>query len=155
VLDSLHAVGGTYVAMFVVALISGVFPLVNSEITLGVLAMNIDSLPESLALAAIVAVGQTITHSTLFLSARGVTELGAKRRHTFEARIARARAIVERWRDRWMLLLFAAATLGLPPMMLVSVAAGAFGFRFRTFVIVGLIGRVIRFGSIAVVAQFI
>ena len=153
-LETLQATGGIYLAIFVVALVSGVFPLVNSEITLGLIALQV-ALPQALVLAVIVAIGQTITHSTLYLSAQGIAEISSKRREKLQAKLARARAVVERWRDRWLLLLFCAATLGIPPMMLVSLAAGALGFRFRSFVIVGLIGRVLRFGGIALAAQFI
>jgi membrane protein YqaA with SNARE-associated domain len=155
VLESLQAAGGIYVAMFIFAIVSGVFPLVNSELALGTLAIVSHDLPQSLALAVIIALGQTISHSTLFQTSRGVTDVGAKRREKLQARIARARATVERWRDKWLLLLFAAATLGIPPMMLVSIVAGALGFRFRSFVIVGLIGRIIRFTAIAIAAHYL
>jgi membrane protein YqaA with SNARE-associated domain len=155
VLESLQAGGGIYVAMLVIAAISGVFPLVNSEIALASIAMSGASVGQLLVLAAIVAVGQTITHTTLYVSAHELATLGEKRRATLHARIERARAAVARWGDRSLLLLFASATIGLPPMMLVAVVSGALGIRLRTFVAVGLVGRALRFAAIAVAASLV
>lgn len=154
-LDTLQAAGGIYVAMAVIAVISGVFPLVNSEVALSIVTLELGSLPQALVLAVIVACGQTITHTTLFFTARGVTEVSAKRREKLQAKIEKGRALVERWRDRWLLLVALAATFGLPPMILVALAAGAFGYRFRTFVIIGLLGRLLRFTTIAAIAYYV
>jgi membrane protein YqaA with SNARE-associated domain len=155
VLDALEATGGIYVAIFVVAVISGVFPLVNSELALTGIALAGASTPRLLVLAAIIAVGQTITHSTLYLSGREVAQRGAARRATLQARIERGRALVARWGDRSLLVLFSASTLGLPPMMLVALVSGALGIRFRSFVVIGLVGRVLRFAAIAIAASLV
>jgi membrane protein YqaA with SNARE-associated domain len=112
-------------------------------------------LPTALVLAVILATGQTITHSTLFQIARGVVGISARHRKRFEERIARARVLVERWRGRVLVLLSSAATLGLPPMLAVSLAAGSLGIRFRTFVIIGLLGRIVRFTAIAILASLV
>lgn len=154
-LESLQASGGIYIAMLVVAVVSGVFPLVNSELALATIAISGASIGQLVVLAAIVAVGQTLTHTTLYLSAKRLAALGEKRRETLHARIERARTAVARWGDRSLLLLFASATLGLPPMMLVAVVAGALGIRLRTFVLIGFAGRVLRFAAIAVAATLI
>lgn len=154
-LESLQASGGIYVAMLVVAVVSGVFPLVNSELALATIAISGTSMGQLVVLAAIVAFGQTITHTTLYVSAKSLATLGEKRRATLHARIERARVAVARWGDRSLLLLFASATLGLPPMMLVAVVAGALGIRLRTFVLIGLAGRALRFAAIAIAAALI
>lgn len=154
-LESLQASGGIYVAMLVVAAVSGVFPLVNSELALATIGISGASTGQLVVLAAIVAVGQTITHTTLYVSARSLATLGERRRATLHARIERARAAVTRWGDRSLLLLFASATLGLPPMMLVAVVAGALGIRLRTFVLIGLAGRALRFAAIAIAATYV
>lgn len=155
VLETLEAAGGIYVAMFGFAVISGVFPLVNSELALIGLTLSIGSLPKMLVLAVIVACGQTISHSSLFFTARGITKVTTEGREKWHARIARARQIVEKWGERWLLLLGAAAIFGLPPMMIVSVAAGALGVRFRTFLGIGLLGRIVRFVTIVLGAHYI
>lgn len=154
-LEALQDTGGIYVALFVVALVSGVFPLVNSELALIGIAIHGTTMPQLLVLAVIVAIGQTVTHTTLYLSARGIATLGATRRAKLHARIERARVAVARWGDKSLLLLFASATLGLPPMMLVAIVAGALGIRLRTFVLIGLAGRALRFASIAIAAALV
>jgi len=155
VLESLQASGGIYIAMLVIAVISGVFPLVNSELALGTLAVRGASISQLVVLAVIVAVGQTITHTTLYVSAKRLATLGEARRQKLHERIERARAVVARWGNRSLLALFSSATLGLPPMMLVAVVAGALGIRLRTFIAIGLVGRVLRFAAIAVAASLV
>jgi membrane protein YqaA with SNARE-associated domain len=155
VLEALQASGGIYVAMFVVAVVSGVFPLVNSEIALATIALSGASIGQLLPLAAIIAVGQTITHTTLYLSAQKLTTFGEQRRAKLHARIDRARVVVARWGDRSLLVLAASATVGLPPMMLVAVVSGALGIRLRTFVLIGLAGRVLRFAALAIAATLV
>lgn len=151
--ESLDQLGGIYVAMFAVAVISGVFPLVNSEVTLTALALLRPSWPEVLALAVITAAGQTITHATLFQSSRGLTKLGAKKRPRLEAKIAKAHAVIARWQKSELLLIVSAATIGLPPMVLVALVAGALEVRFRTFVALGFTGRIARFTLLVVIAR--
>jgi membrane protein YqaA with SNARE-associated domain len=155
VLESLEAAGGIYVALFAVGVISGVFPLVNSEVALALTAMAIDSVPKVLTLAVIVSLGQSTTHSFLFFTARGVTKASAKKREKLQARIEKARALVERWGNKWLLLISAAATLGFPPMILVALAAGALGVRWRMFVILDVTGRIARFMTIALAADYL
>ncbi|HEY5927914.1 MAG TPA: VTT domain-containing protein [Kofleriaceae bacterium] len=154
-LETLEAAGGIYVAVFALAIVSGVVPLFNAEIALIGLTIAVGSLPKALVFAGLIAIGQTISHSSLYFSARGVTKVTAKRRAKLEARIARARAIVERWGDKWLLLLCASATLGIPPMLLVSVAAGALEVRFRTYAIIAIIGRTVRFTALALAAHYL
>jgi len=43
------------------------------------------------------------------------------------------------------------STVGLPPFYLVALAAGALKIGFRTFCIMGLVGRTLRFGVIAAI----
>jgi membrane protein YqaA with SNARE-associated domain len=154
VLAQLEAVGGIYVAMFVIALISGVFPLVNSEVMVGVVAVTIDSLPKVLTIAVIVAVGQSITHTVLFFSARGLATATAGRREKLQEKIAKARALAERWGNKWFLLISVAALLGFPPMILVALAAGALGVRYRMFIAIDVAGRIVRFIAIALAASY-
>jgi membrane protein YqaA with SNARE-associated domain len=151
----LAGVGGVYVASLLIAVISGVFPLVNAELYLIGLTVTLGYSPQLFAIAAILALGQTLTHSVLFQTARGVTSLGAKRRVGLEAKLARVRERLDRWRDKVLVVLCAAATIGLPPMMLVSLCAGSLAIRFRTFVVIGLAGRLVRFGTLALIAQYL
>lgn len=152
--ETLRAGAGLPIAVVVIAVISGAFPVVNSELTLGYIATQVP-LSQALGYAVLIACGQTITHSGLFFTARGLTKVSEDRRPKLHAKIEKGRALVARWQDRWVLLVILAAVFGLPPMILVALAAGALGYRFRTFVLLGLAGRIVRFIAIAVAAYYV
>jgi membrane protein YqaA with SNARE-associated domain len=153
-LDSLDSVGGIYVAMFLFAMLSGVFPLANSEAALIALgAGSTYEWPKLVVLAVIVALGQSATHAMVYQSARGLSKAGAKKRPKLEARIAKARALGERWQKSELLLIALGATVGVPPQVLVAMLAGIIGIRFRTFVAIDVAGRIARFATIVLVAH--
>lgn len=155
-LHTLDSFGGIYVAMFLFAILSGVFPLANSEAALIALgAASPYGWPKLLVLAVVVALGQSVTHATLFQSARGLANAGAKRRAKLEARIAKARELGKRWEKSELLLITLGATIGIPPQVLIAVLAGVIGIRFRTFVAIDVAGRIARFTTIVVVAHLV
>ena len=154
VLDSLDAFGGIYVAMFLFAMLSGVFPLANSEaavIALG--ATSTYGWPKLIVIALIVAMGQVATHSILFHMARGLAKVGAKKRPWLEKRLERARALGEKWKASEVLLMTLGAVLGFPPQILIAILAGAIGIRFRVFLVIDILGRIVRFGFLVAVAR--
>jgi membrane protein YqaA with SNARE-associated domain len=154
VLHTLDGYGGIYIAMFLFAILSGVFPLANSEAALIALgAASSYEWPKLVALAIIVALGQSVTHATLYLSAKGLARAGAKRRPRLEARIAKARELGARWQKSELLLIALGAVVGIPPQALVAMFAGVIGIRFRTFVAIDLTGRIVRFTTIVLVAH--
>jgi len=154
ILDALDGFGGIYVAMFLFAILSGVFPLTNSEAALIALGAGSSyDWPKLVVLAVIVALGQCVTHALLFQSARGLAKVGAKRRPKLEARIVKAREIGARWQTSELLLIALGATIGIPPQALVALFAGVIGIRFRTFVAIDVAGRIARFTTIVLVAH--
>lgn len=154
VLDSLDSFGGIYVAMFLFAILSGVFPLANSEAALIALgAASTYEWPKLVVLAVIVALGQCVTHALVYQSARGIAKAGAKQSPKMEARIAKARALGVRWQKSELLLIALGATVGVPPQVLVAILAGVIGIRFRTFVLIDVAGRIVRFTTIVLVAH--
>ena len=153
-LDSLDAFGGIYVAMFLFAMLSGVFPLANSEaamIALG--AASTYECPKLILLAVIVALGQCVTHAILYWSAHGLAKAGATKRPKLEARIAKARELGKKWEKSELLLIALGATVGIPPQILIALLAGAIGIKFRTFVVIDVIGRIARFVTIVAIAH--
>jgi membrane protein YqaA with SNARE-associated domain len=100
----------------------------------------------------IVAIGQMIAKIGLYHAARGAGVLG--NRTKLAASLAKARALVDRWEDKPLTLLFVSAVLGLPPFYLVSLLAGLVGIRFRTFLLLGILGRVIRFVALALLVLY-
>jgi membrane protein YqaA with SNARE-associated domain len=156
VLDTLDSFGGIYVAMFLFAILSGVFPLANSEAALIAFgAASSYGWPKLIVLAVVVALGQSTTHAMLYQSARGLANAGAKRRAKLEARIAKARELGARWQKSELLLIALGATIGIPPQMLIALLAGVIGIRFRTFVTIDVAGRIARFTTIVVVAHLV
>lgn len=156
VLDTLDAFGGIYIALFLFAMLSGVFPLASSEGALAALGVASSyGWPKLIVLAVIVAVGQSITHALLYQSARGLAKVGAKRRPKLEARIAKARALGAKWEKSELLLMALGATIGIPPQALVAVLAGVVGIRFRTFAAIDVTGRIARFTTIVMVARLV
>ena len=156
ILVALDSFGGIYIAMFLFAMLSGVFPLANSEaalIAFGVASSY--SAPKLIALAVIVALGQNVTHAILYQSARGLAKAGAKSRPRLEAQIAKARALGEKWQKSELLLITLGATVGIPPQALVALLAGVIGIRFRTFVAIDIPGRIVRFTTIVMVAYLV
>jgi membrane protein YqaA with SNARE-associated domain len=154
--SDLDAIVGIYLASFAIAIVSGVFPLVNAEAYLiGVVLATGAEVPHAIVLAILVACGQMVANSVLFHAARGVTNLGGRRRQKLEERIMRARVAVAKWGNKKFALLCTSATLGLPPFLLTSVAAGALEIRFRTFFAIGLAGRIVRFAAVGIGAALV
>jgi membrane protein YqaA with SNARE-associated domain len=154
VLDALDNFGGIYVAMFLFAMLSALLPLASAEAALIALATASSySWPKLIVLAVIVALGQVVTHATLFQSARGFANAGAKRRPRLEARIAKARELGARWHKSELLLIAVGATIGIPPQALIALCAGVIGIGFRTFMAIDVPGRIARFITIVVVAH--
>ena len=154
VLDSLDAFGGIYVALFLFAILSGVFPLASAEgamIAFG--AASTYGVPKLITLAVITALGQSVTHASAYLSARGLANAGAKRRPKLEARIEKARALGARWEKSELLLIALGATVGIPPQLIVALFAGVIGIRLRTFAAIDFPGRIARFITIVMVAH--
>jgi len=155
-LATLDSYGGIYVAMFVFAIVSGIFPLANSEAALIAFgAASSYEWPRLIILAVIVALGQCVTHGLLYQSARGLSRAGAKKRPKLEKRIARARELGERWKKSELLLIALGSTIGIPPQALIALLAGTIGIRFRTFVAIDVPGRIARFTVIVVVAHLV
>jgi len=139
--------------MFLFAIISGVFPLASSEAVMVAFgAASAYSVPKLIVLATVTALGQSVTHASLFWSARGLAKAGAKRRPKLEAQIAKARAIGARWEKSELLMIALGATVGLPPQVLVAMFAGVIGIRFRTFAAIDVPGRIARYITIVMVA---
>lgn len=143
---------GIYGAALVVAMVSGVIPLVSSELYLIGLALAIGRIPEALLLALLVAVGQMVGKAFVYQTARGAANLGRKHTEKTAARLERARELIERWRSKPLSVTFISATVSLPPFTIIAVLAGVLEVRFRSFMIVGFAGRCLRFGTLSVLA---
>jgi len=152
VIDSIEASVGIYLATLIISVLSGLVPVINGELYLIAAILVAGDPVVGLVLAVIVAVGQMIAKIVLYYAARGAGALGRSTR--LGAKLERAQLLMERWRNKPLTLLFVSAVTGLPPFYLVSLLAGIVGIRFTTFLLLGLVGRVIRFVALALLVLY-
>jgi len=137
-------------AIFFVALtgavVSSLVPVVNAELLL--MGLAVASPAAAPLLVVVMAAGQMVGKSVLFLGGGRLT------RSTLGGRLARWRLDGRRRRAGAPLIGISAFT-GLPPFYLVSVAAPALGVPFRTFLVLGLAGRLLRFGVLVALPPLI
>jgi membrane protein YqaA with SNARE-associated domain len=144
-LESLGLYGGTLVVCFV----SGLVPLVNTELFLvGITMFAVRSTPQLAAIVLLAAIGQMTAKVALYYAGMGMSELP---RGKAREKIARARARLERWQKRPYLIFALSASVGVPPFLIVSVLAGALKIGFRAFCLIGLAGRTARFAVIVAI----
>ncbi|HKV98965.1 MAG TPA: VTT domain-containing protein [Vicinamibacterales bacterium] len=142
---------GASLSCFGLTVLSAIVPWVNAEVIVLAFVALAHS-PAQAALVVIVATaGQMAGKCVVFWAGR-----------RGERRYARASELAARWRDRltarpWsaVLLVLVSSAIGVPPFFLVTLAAGAVGVNFRRFVIAGTIGRLMRFGSLALLPHAI
>lgn len=151
-IDSIEATVGIYLATLIISVLSGLVPVVNGELYLIAAIVVADDPVVALVLAVIVALGQMIAKIGLYYAALGATELGRSTR--LGAKLERAQLLIERWQGKPLTLLFVSAVTGLPPFYLVSLLAGLLRIRFGTFLLLGIIGRVIRFVALALIVLY-
>ena len=138
------------VGTFGVGFASALLPLINIEVYLGgVAAGRVGSV---WPLAIVAAAGQMAGKVVYYYLGRSSLDWGWVRRKTDGPKF---QAQLERWRHRLGdrpyiagLVVFIAASVGIPPLAIVSVIAGSLRVSFPVFVVLGFLGRVLRFASI-------
>jgi membrane protein YqaA with SNARE-associated domain len=150
VIDSLRATLGLYGATLVIAFIAGMFPIVSIEVFLmGATALGVE-LRIVAVLIGIAVVGHQIAKTVTYYAGAGVFELP---RGKLRARIEAAKARIERWNRRPRLVMFLAATFGLPPLVLLGyIARPLMKMQITTFTALSVTGRVLRYTTLVAVA---
>lgn len=129
------------------AFLSAFIPLINIETYIVLLAAT--DTGQQIWLAATAAVGQMVGKYIWYEASRNST-----RWPWLQRRLARPKiqAGLEKWTARvhkqlrWIgLIMFVSAIVGLPPFMIMSIAAGRLRFPRVLFILTGLAGRFIRF----------
>jgi membrane protein YqaA with SNARE-associated domain len=135
---------------FGLTFVSAILPWVNAEIIVLSLPLLAPS-PGALAGLVLVATAGQMTGKCLVYGA------GRKGGRFIPER---ARAATRRWGDllranprRTVFLLLASSVVGVPPFYVMSLVAGALEMRFSVFLIAGTVGRLARFGTLALVPQ--
>ena len=132
-----------YIVSFLVALASGLIPfIINIEAYLIAVAALAHALP--VPMVGTVTAGQMAAKLILYLTGAGALNLKFVRRE----KMAKAAAAFEKHRTHSMGVVGISALFGLPPFYAVSLLAGALRLPLVQFMIVGTVGRVIRFGAV-------
>jgi membrane protein YqaA with SNARE-associated domain len=142
-LERLAPTLGLYVATYVVCLVSAVVPVVNAEAYL----LGVGALASREALVPLVllsALGQMSGKACLYLSGRGVLRLPLARRR---ARLQELHARLTQHPRSTGAVLFASALVGLPPFYATSIVAGMLRARPAAFLVLGFVGRALRFAG--------
>ena len=147
-IETIEGTIGIYGATLVVAIASGFIPLINIEIYLIAVCLLTRSLPLAILLGVIAAAGQMVAKVGIYKASRAGTNLS---KPDPKGKLARAREVMARWKDKPHLLTFVSASTGIPPFFIVSIVAGVLELPFIAFLAVGLLGRTIRFVVVAVV----
>lgn len=148
--DSLASQLGIYGGTFVVCFVSGLVPIINAELWLIAVTLSVATVAPLPAVVVLAAAGQMVAKMLLYFAARGALDLPTGRYH---AKIIKAREKIAQWRRKRLTVLWASATIGLPPFYVVALLAGALEVGFRTFCFVGTVGRALRFGAVVVIAR--
>ena len=147
--DDLLAMLGIYGGTFVVSLIAGLVPLVNSELFLiGLVRLAVDRASQLPGIVIAAATGQMVAKIGLYFAGMGMLELPRGR---YKAKIETVRKKLERWKTKPYLVYAISSVIGVPPMYLTVLAAGAMKIRFKAFLVIGLLGRLLRFAFLVTV----
>lgn len=147
--DDLLALLGIYGGSFVVSILAGLVPVVNAELFLvGLIRLAVADAGQLPGIVIASSVGQMVAKVGMYYAGQGLLELPRGR---YKAKIEIVRRKIEAWRTKPYMIYALSAVFGLPPFYLTVLAAGAMKIRFRVFLVIGLAGRLVRFGVIAAV----
>lgn len=133
------------IGLFVAAVLSGIVPLVNAELLVVGAAALVPALGVPVV-ALVSTVGHMSSKALLFGLARWAPQHLPRRARDAVERSGEA--VRERGTAAGTLIFTSAAT-GIPPFYGVSLAAGAVGLSLSRFVVVGGLGRLVRFAALA------
>jgi membrane protein YqaA with SNARE-associated domain len=133
-----------WITTFGVAFASAVVPVIPIEIyLLGAAALAPREFALPLALAA--ALGQMVGKILVYYAGTGAVKLPGRHLQTA---ITRAHEYMARRPRSGASVMFVSAVAGFPPFVLMTLVAGAARMNLPLFLIIGLVGRFIRFGLI-------
>jgi membrane protein YqaA with SNARE-associated domain len=95
--------------------------------------------------------GQMTAKVVMFYGGRGAIRLPSRR---LAQKLEQAAAQVEQWRGSTGLMIFVSALVGLPPFFVISVVCGMMRTSVWSFVILGTLGRFLRFAPFVFFPEF-
>ena len=142
----------TCAGCFALTLVSAVAPWINAELVVLSFTTTASSPAMIVALVIVATAGQMTGKMALYAAghrgARAPSERMARILGTW-----RPRCEANPWRADWLVLV--SSTIGVPPFIATSLLAGALRMRIARFLVAGSIGRLIRFGALALASDLI
>nr|HEX4315272.1 hypothetical protein [Kofleriaceae bacterium] len=143
---------GIYGAAIVIGMISSAVPIGGAEAFVATVVIAWTRDPWLVVLIGVlVAFGQIAAKVPMYYGARGATRLANP---APDGKLARVKRWVERWKNSPILLTMVSAITGVPPFYLLPLFAGMLELSLEMLLVVGFIGRVIRFVAIGLIALY-
>ena len=148
-----RSIAATALGYYALAIVSAVVPWVNAEVVMVSAVPTAVSRWHLTGLVVAVSLGQMTGKSIMFWLSR---------RTTVRPRWTRWQREIDSWRARYekrpaaaLAVTFVSALVGFPPFFIVSIVAGAVRVAFGWFLAVGLAGRLLHFGAIALIPDLL
>jgi membrane protein YqaA with SNARE-associated domain len=140
-----------WLTTFAVCFVGSIFPVVNTEIYLvGAVALSPPSYVAPLVVAA--ALGQMVGKVVMYHAGAGLLRIPSER---VRSRMMAMQARFEARPRAGALVLFASATVGLPPLYVVAIACGAVRMNLLAFFVIGTVGRLVHFAAVAAIPELV
>jgi|WetSurMetagenome_2_1015567.scaffolds.fasta_scaffold99183_2 membrane protein YqaA with SNARE-associated domain len=140
--------GGVFLSCFLLSIVSALVPWVNGEVVLLASTAIAHSPWQILSVVLLTSAGQMVGKCVLYWTAR----------RAIPVRSVNLRQSIAIWKQRFssspakpLSLVFISSTLGIPPFYILTVMAGFLQLKFVPYLLLGSLGRVIRFGLLAVI----
>ncbi|MBL0214932.1 MAG: hypothetical protein IPQ07_13735 [Myxococcales bacterium] len=150
--ETLLSTFGLYGGAFVISFVAGLFPLISIELFLVGVSTWATPSPGGIAVLIVIsAIGHQIAKTVTFYAGIGALE-NAK----LKARVEKVRAKIDRWNKRPKVIMFLAATVGLPPLWLLGfIAHPLMKMRIVPFTVICFVGRIGRYAFMMIVPLLI
>ena len=134
-----------FASCFVLAIVSALLPWVNAELMLLAAASPATSIGEVVVLVVAATAGQVTGKSALYWIARRTLSPGGR----IHAAVARWREACEHRQRSTRATMMLSAVAGVPPFYVTTLAAGALGIDFVSFLTSAVVGRLVHFSAVA------
>lgn len=140
-----------WLTTFAVCIAGSIVPLINTEIYL-VSAVALSPVSYVVPLVIAASLGQMVGKVVMYYAGRGVLRLPSERVRT---KMVAMQARIQARPREGAVVLFTSATVGLPPLYVVSIACGAARMNLVSFFVIGTVGRLIHFAAVAAIPQLV
>ncbi len=142
---------GVYLGVFVYCFVSGIVPILNTEVFLVAISVLIDK--KLIFLLVLISVfAQMLAKTFVYLAARKVINISVKRDNQKFKKILKK---MKKWEKREGIFIFLSALIGLPPFYLTTIACGTLKIGYLKFFIFGFCGALLRFSFFILLPQLI